>query len=208
MGYLDYPHLFEPIRIGDTLFRNRIFSAPTGHPDVTLDGEFTEDAVTYYERKAQGGVAAITLGEAIVDSKYGKRHRYQVSLDDRYVRHSLSRLADNVNRHGAVLSIELQHSGMNAGSLMNYAPGTEPPVYGPSACVYNGVQVLEMPEDIIWYVVDKFAEAAKAVKECGFGMVTVHAGHGWLLNQFMDPRNNKRTDKWEASKTAPDLQLK
>ena len=88
---------------------------------------------------------------------------------------------------------------MNAGSLMNYAPGTEPPVYGPSACVYNGVQVLEMPEDIIWYVVDKFAEAAKAVKECGFGMVTVHAGHGWLLNQFMDPRNNKRTDKWGGS---------
>ncbi len=199
MSYLDYPNLFEPIKIGDTLFRNRIFSAPTGHPDVTLDGEFTEDAVTYYERKAQGGVAAITLGEAIVDSKYGKRHKFQVSLDDRYVSHSLSRLADNVNRHGAVLSIELQHSGMNAGGLMNYAPGTEPPVYGPSSCVLGGVQVHEMPEDIIWYVVDKFAAAARFVRDCGLGMVTIHAGHGWLLNQFMDPRNNKRTDKWGGS---------
>ena len=73
MSYSDYPHLFEPIMIGDTLFRNRIFSAPTGHPDVTLDGNFTEDAITYYERKARGGAAAITLGEAIVESKYGKR---------------------------------------------------------------------------------------------------------------------------------------
>ena len=100
MSIQRYPHLFQPVRIGDTLFRNRLFSAPTGHPDVTLDGNFTEDAITYYERKAQGGAAAVTLGEAIVDSRYGKRHPFQVSLDNINVRHSLSRLADTVGRHG------------------------------------------------------------------------------------------------------------
>ncbi len=38
---MNYPHLFEPIRVGDTLFRNRIFSSPTGSPDVTLEGIFS-----------------------------------------------------------------------------------------------------------------------------------------------------------------------
>ena len=52
MSYKDYPHLFMPIAVGNTRFRNRIFSAPTGHPDVTLDGNFTEDAIAYYERRA------------------------------------------------------------------------------------------------------------------------------------------------------------
>ncbi len=106
---MKYPDLFRPIQIGDTLFRNRIFSAPTGHPDVSVDGEFSEDAVAYYERKAQGGAAAVTLGEAIVDSRYGKRHPFQVSLDCRNSLHSLSQIADRIRRHGAVPSLELQH---------------------------------------------------------------------------------------------------
>jgi 2,4-dienoyl-CoA reductase-like NADH-dependent reductase (Old Yellow Enzyme family)/thioredoxin reductase len=198
---MKYPNLFKPIEIGGTLFKNRIFSAPTGHPDVTLDGNFTEDAITYYERKAQGGAAAITLGEAIVDSKYGKRHPYQVSLDNHKVLHNLSRLADSVNRHGAVISMELQHSGMHA------TPGIITPgvctaadvVYGPSDYMHNGVQVREMPEEIILEIIEKFAKAAAFVKECGFGMVTVHAGHGWLINQFLTPRVNNRTDKWGGS---------
>jgi 2,4-dienoyl-CoA reductase-like NADH-dependent reductase (Old Yellow Enzyme family) len=196
MSYKDYPNLFRPIKIGGTLFRNRIFSAPTGHPDVTLDGNFTEDAIAYYERKAQGGAAAVTLGEAIVDSVYGKRHPFQVSLDNPNVRHNLARLADTVSRHGAVVSIELQHSGMLAAPPKG--PGA-PPVYGPSPCIAEGVAVTEMPEEIIWETVDKFAKAALFVKNCGFGMVTVHAGHGWLLNQFFAPRLNRRTDRWGGS---------
>jgi 2,4-dienoyl-CoA reductase-like NADH-dependent reductase (Old Yellow Enzyme family)/thioredoxin reductase len=196
MSYENYIFLFEPIKIGDTLFRNRIFSAPTGHPDVTLDGSFTEDAITYYERKAQGGAAAVTLGEAIVDSVYGKRTPFQVCLDDRLVMHNLARLADTVSRHGAVASIELQHSGMLAAA----APGPAArPIYGPSDCVVGGIQVREMPEALIWEIIEKFAKAALLARDCGFGMVTLHAGHGWLLNQFFTPRLNRRTDRWGGS---------
>lgn len=195
---MKYPHLFQPIQIGDTLFRNRIFSAPTGHPDITREGSFSEDAAVYYERKAQGGAAAITLGEAIVDSKYGKRHPFQASLDTRNSLHTLSAIADKINRHGAIASIELQHSGMKT------TPGIETPyfgkgseiIYGPSKYEYEGHPVEEMPEEIIWEVIDKFANAALFAKNSGFGMVTIHAGHGWLLNQFMNPRINRREDRW------------
>ena len=198
---MKYPDLFRPIQIGDTLFRNRIFSAPTGHPDVSVDGEFSEDAVAYYERKAQGGAAAVTLGEAIVDSRYGKRHPFQVSLDCRNSLHSLSQIADRIRRHGAVPSLELQHSGMKA------TPGIVTPgfctgsdiLYGPSAMELNGVRIQEMPEELIYEIIEKFGNAAAFLKNCGFGMVTIHAGHGWMLNQFLTSRLNRRGDRWGGS---------
>ena len=198
---MKYPHLFAPIMIGNTLFKNRIFSAPTGHPDVTAEGSFSEDTLAYFERKAQGGAAAVTLGEAAVDSMYGKRYGRQLSLDTRNSLHSLSAAADRVSRHGAIPSIELQHSGMKAmPSVVTYGFGTSSDiVYGPSACEYMGQQVQEMPEEVILEVIEKFGNAAKLVKDCGFGMVTVHGGHGWLINQFMSERLNQRTDKWGGS---------
>jgi len=198
---MKYPKLFEPIKVGNTVFKNRLFSAPTGHPDVTPDNNFTEDAITYYERKAQGGAAAISLGEAIVDSVYGKRHPRQISLDAPGSFFNLSRLADSVIRHGAILSMELQHSGMDTTPGIvtpNFCTASEI-VYGPVDCEINGKKVKEMPEDIIYEIIEKFANAARRVQNCGFGMVTVHAGHGWLLNQFMTPRLNTRTDKWGGS---------
>ena len=195
---MKYEHLFEPIVIGNTLFKNRIFCAPTGHPDISVDGDFTDDSVSYFERKAQGGAATVTLGEAIVDSYCGKRHPFQLSLDCSNSRHSLARMADAIRRHGAVPNIELQHSGMNA------TPGIVTPgfckgsdiVYGPITTEVRGRKIVEMPEELILEVIEKFADAAKRCKDCGFGMVLIHAGHGWLLNQFMNARANTRTDKW------------
>ena len=197
---MQYPNLFKPIMIGNTLFKNRIFSAPTGHPDTIL-GRCSDDVVAYFERKAKGGAACVTLGEATVDSVYGKGYPTELSLDSVQPRQGLSTVADAISRHGAIASIELQHAGLKA------TPGVVTPgvgtssdiVYGPSATEFNGVQVREMPEEIIYEIIEKFANAAKFVKNCGFGMVTVHAGHGWLLNQFMSERINRRTDKWGGS---------
>ena len=195
---MKYEHLFEPIKIGNTLYRNRIFNAPTGHPDISVDGDVTDDFVSYYERKAIGGAATVTLGEAIVDSKFGKRHPFQLSLDFFNTRHSLSRVADAIRRHGAVPNIELQHSGCNA------TPGIETPgfvtggdlLYGVMDMEIHGRQIHGMTEDEILEVIEKFADAAKMCQDCGFGMVLIHGGHGWLLNQFMAARLNKRTDRW------------
>ncbi|NLO47212.1 MAG: FAD-dependent oxidoreductase [Clostridiales bacterium] len=193
MSYRDYPNLFKPIKIGDRVFRNRIFSSPTGHSDMSLEGKHSEDVIAYYARKAKGGAAAVTMGEAVVDSKYGYQYPLQIRLDNMGSMPTLGRMADCVSRHGAVASIELQHAGMGA------TPTQGNPIYGPSECVENGVPVLEMPEEIIWETIEKYAKAARTVKNMGFGMVTVHAGHGWLLNQFFAPRINKRTDKWGGS---------
>ncbi|MBR6951212.1 MAG: FAD-dependent oxidoreductase [Oscillospiraceae bacterium] len=197
---MKYPNLFKPIMIGNTLFKNRIFSAPTGHPDSVL-GRLSDDVVSYFERKAQGGAAAVTLGEAVVDSVYGKGYPQELSLDSRQPGQGLANVADKISRHGAIPSIELQHAGLKARpgvDTLGVCNGSKI-IYGPSACVYEGNEVQEMPEDLIWEIIEKYANAARFVQGCGFGMVTVHAGHGWLINQFMCERTNRRTDKWGGS---------
>ena len=197
---MKYPHLFEPLRVGNVLYRNRIFSAPTGNSDVLL-GRFTDDAIAVFEHKAKGGAAVVLPGEAVVDSVYGKSYPSELSLDSRQPAYGLSKLADRISRHGAVPSLELQHHGMKA------TPGVVTPgvgtssniVFGPSACTFRGVEVQEMPEEVILEVIEKFANAAKLAQNCGFGMVLVHGGHGWLVNQFMNEHVNHRTDKWGGS---------
>ncbi|MBR2522250.1 MAG: hypothetical protein IKE61_03900, partial [Coriobacteriales bacterium] len=72
MGELKYPHLFEPIQIGNRLFRNRIFASPTGYLNNNSDGlQNTFGASLYYGRKAMGGAASVSTGECVVDSVYG-----------------------------------------------------------------------------------------------------------------------------------------
>ncbi len=115
--------------------------------------------------KAKGGAAAVTLGEEIVDLRYGKRHPFQISLDDTNIRHSFTRWADSVSRHGAVVSIELQHSGINASKYrVRRTLGIRPVRYdyGRRAC-------REMPEEMILEEIDKFAKAALLVKNWWFG---------------------------------------
>ncbi len=197
MSKLKYPHLFSPIKIGNQYFKNRIFAAPTGWIDLDKGGMYNKDAAYYYGRKAMGGAAAVTLGECNVDSE-GTGFGYAVKLDNMfsegpYVLHGISRVAEEVSRYGAVCSAELIHAGMYANRWQD-PPG---PAYGPvEQYDIDGRHIQEMPEEMIWRIVGKFASAAAFLKSIGFGMVMVHAGHGWLLHQFLSPKINTRTDKW------------
>lgn len=198
MSNLKYPHLFSPIKIGNQYFKNRLFASPTGWIDLDKGGKYNKDAAYYYARKAMGGAAAVTLGECNVDGEQGTGFGYAVKLDNMfseapYVLHGISFVAEEVSRYGAVCSAELIHAGMYANRWQD-PPGV---AYGPVECIdRDGRHVLEMPEEIIQRVIDKFASAAAFLKSIGFGMVMIHAGHGWLLHQFLSPKINTRTDKW------------
>ena len=192
MNEFKYPNLFKPIILRGTLFKNRIFAAPTGYKFTDRYGTIHQEAASYYERKAKGGAACVAMGECNVDSKYGTDGLYKVHLDDPHARDSLFLVTDAVRRQGAVCTAELQHSG-NCG---NRYTNPDAMSYGPVDGEFNGRPFYEMPEDIIWYTIDKFAKGAAFAKACGFGMVTVHGGHGWLISQFLSETLNTRKDKW------------
>ena len=194
MSVLKYPHLFAPLQIGDVIYRNRIFAAPTGHLDVSVEGVPGSIACAYYERKALGGAATVTIGECSVDRARGTRGRRHVNLQNPDNVHPLNRLARAIRSGGAVPSVELQHAGYAANSI-----GLTGPAYSAVALEYGGKQVEEMSEALILETIGLFADAAKFAKDCGFGMVTIHGAHGWLMQQFYSPTFNTRTDRWGGS---------
>lgn len=209
MSVCKYPHLFSPIRVGNVLFKNRMISAPTSYPELSPDCHPDKDSIAYFELKAKGGVGGVTLGESIVHTKTGQSHTKQFRMDDPLILPGITNLAQAIRRHGAVASLELSHGGRFAhvsvklggktksppllkdGSGITYGPVHE---YGPS-----GNEVFEMPEEVIYEIIESFGEAAALAKKAGFNMVTIHGGHGWLISQFLSPAVNKRSDKWGGS---------
>jgi len=192
-----YPHLFSPIVLGNTLFRNRLFASPTGYQNINGDGYLNEGAAAYYGRKAMGGAASVATFEGIVDGEFGKGGDGHICLDTPNIGRNLSEVAFAVKSHGAVASLELAHTGMFANRALSFH-GAVPtgPAYGPVECELDGRTILPMDEEIIERTIGKFAQGAALAKRCGFGMVTIHAGHGWLLHQFLSPITNTRTDRW------------
>ena len=192
---LKYPHIFEPIELAGTIFRNRIFGAPTGWINNNRDGTLPPNAAAYFARKARGGAAAVTMGECHVDTGYPDRASSQIRLDDPFEAKSLSFCAAEIRRYGAVPSVELQHAGMYANRTVKGEAGRGL-AYGPVDYDLDGRIILGMDEERIQRTITKFAEGAAFAKRCGFGMVTLHAGHGWLLSQFLSPTLNTRKDRW------------
>lgn len=187
-----FPALFSPLKIGAVTLKNRIISAPMTYPILTADGCLTPEAIAFYELRAKGGAAAVTVSEVIVDGSTGKYYPIQVVLDAANAKDSLAMAARAIKRHGAVPSIELSHGGKFA--------LTEGPALGPSDDFNNGAMTARaMTAEDIRMILNAYGRAAKMCKEAGFEMLLLHAGHGWLLHQFLSPSTNKRTDAYGGS---------
>lgn len=192
-----YPHLGSPLKIAGRTLKNRMMSAPLSNPDVGPDENMSKSSIAFYGYRAKGGAACVTISEGIVHTATGKSHTKHILLDTRMSLPSLTEAAAEIHRHDCLASIELSHCGKYISDRQK-AKGQK--CYGPvDETLEDGTQVYEMPESLILEIAESFGKAAAMVKEAGFDMVLVHAGHGWLLGQFMSPRSNTRTDQWGGS---------
>ncbi|MCI8871671.1 MAG: FAD-dependent oxidoreductase [Lachnospiraceae bacterium] len=199
-GKEKYPHLFEPIRIGNLRLKNRIIAAPTSPSMITTEGHFTPEMVAYLEEKAKGGAAVVTYGEAIVHSATGKSHNKQLQLDSFGVRQGLGTAARAIHNAGAYANIQLSHGG-KYGGLASVGGDQDrcEKAWGVSDEETPAGSVKEMPKEMIYEIVESYGKAAKICQDCGFDMVQVHAAHGWLFSQFLSPVMNQRTDEFGGS---------
>lgn len=199
-GKKKYPHLFEPVRIGNIRLKNRMIAAPTSPSMITTEGHFTPEMTAYLEEKARGGVGVVTYGEAIVHSATGKSHNKQLQLDSFGVKQGMAQVARAIHNGGAYANIQLSHGGMYGGLTSVGGDQDRPAVaYGPSRITMPAGEVEEMPESLILEIVESYKTSAKLCKDCGFDMVQVHAAHGWLFSQFLSPVFNQRKDKYGGS---------
>ncbi|NLA86403.1 MAG: NADH:flavin oxidoreductase, partial [Clostridiales bacterium] len=187
-----FPHLFSPLKVGAVTLKNRIISAPMTYPILTSDGCLTPEAIAFYELRAKGGAAVVTVSEVIVDSKTGKYYPIQVVLDAANAKDSLAMAARAIKRHGAIPSIELSHGGKYAITAgLPLSPGDD---------FEDGKKTARaMTKEEINELIEAYGRAAKLTKDAGFEMMLIHSGHGWLLHQFLSPSTNNRTDEYGGS---------
>ena len=188
-----YPNLFKPLTIRGLTMKNRIMSAPNMlfH---TIDGRPTEYYVSYLEHKARGGAAIVTLGEANVCD--GGNHTPGMETTEENLAW-YGEMAAAIHEHGAIASVELTHGGLRVKPQYNKDPGK---LMGPSDTVsYLGVPIRAMTEEDMAYVANGYAETAAYYFRAGFDTILVHAGHSWLLTQFLSPIVNRRTDEYGGS---------
>lgn len=188
-----YPNLFKPLRVKNVVFRNRIFAAPNMICYANWDGSPSHQMIGYFERKARGGCAMVTMGDTPVDEVNGTGIPRHVKLIDKNV-NTLAEMAFAIKKNGAVASFELNHPGRAARN----ADGR--PAWGPDGFVRpDGTTVLEMDEEMIEHTVQCYANAAAILKRAGWDMCILHGAHGWLLGQFLSPATNHRTDRFGGS---------
>lgn len=184
-----YPNLCSPLTLRGVTLKNRMLAAPMAFPWIPENGHVTQESAAYFELRAKGGAAAVTLSEAIVHMETGKSLSYaeHILLESKGVLPGLTNAARSIKRHGAVATLELSHGGKFAGG------------FGPiDEVLYSGTTVKKMPIETIKEVVKSFGKGAALAKQADFDMVMIHAGHGWLLQQFLSPTNT-RDDEYGGS---------
>ncbi len=196
-----YPNLCKPIKIGNVYFRNRMFGAPMGGTDITADCTIGPKSTAFYENRAKGGAATVTVSELVVHPKTEASHMFHLDLQTVGSLSSFTYTADAIRRHGAIASVELSHSGQYAGTYLvdkdkkesiaqwGPSPGTRP----------DGREVKALTHELIGEIVKSYGEKAALAKKAGFEMIMIHGGHGWLINQFLSPYFNKREDEYGGS---------
>jgi len=190
-----YPHLMSPLHIGSFTIKNRIEAAPMASSNLTPEGYFQTENIYVYEQRARGGAAIVNLGEACIDLKTGISHKLTLALHDPGVLPSLLAATDAIKRYDAIPAVEILHPGGR--SNPEYYDGT---IWAPSdAPGHLGKPYTALDEETIEYIVECFGNAAEMAMLGGVEMVTVHAGHGWLLHEFLSPMNNRRTDRFGGS---------
>jgi len=163
-----------------------MFSAASGY--------LTQREADYQAARAKGGVALTVLGTNVVHPSSTRDHGVLANLDDSYIP-GYRLVADAVHEYGAVLFAQLNHQGGVA--ERRATPPLEAPSPIPSAIHHDVPHALDV--ELIHEIARAFGAAAERCQRAGVDGVLVHAAHGYLLNQFLSPLTNQRTDEYGGS---------
>lgn len=191
-----FANLLSPLTIRNVAIRNRLMQ--TAHAQhYAVDGVLSVRDRAYYEERAKGGVGLFIIGNQIIHPTGGPGRRGISYTFLPEGEEPLRRIAEAVHRHGARMFVQINHFGPSVTS----DPDDYRVLWSPSRTVsaVSGEQAKEMEPEEIAAVISAFAEAAATVKEAGADGVEIHMAHGYLLNSFLSPLTNRRTDRYGGS---------
>lgn len=213
-----FEHLLAPGHIGTLELRNRIIMAPMGDCLSNVDGTVSDNQAAYFEARARGGAGLLLVGSVSVSYPYGSFDERQTAASDDIYLPGLIDLTTRVHRHGARIAAQITHNGQmslfdtaNGRPMLVPAPPKAPKPDHISTMVTEGEVAAMMwaytqptsqlsyqaatESDLAW-VVERFVDTSERCQRAGFDGVELHAGHGYLIDEFLTPSMNTRTDGW------------
>ena len=189
--------MFEGIKLGDLVLKNRFIAAPVKTAYGNPKGEVNEKHIKFYERLSKGGFSLIVIEPTAV-LKSGREHPKQLCIDEDRCIGELKKITEVIHRNGSLACLNITHAGRAA----NPKATGQPPL-APSAvpCPATKQTPIELTREQIKEIVDAFGEAARRAREAGFDAIELQAGMGYIVAQFLKERTNKRSDEYGKDKT-------
>jgi 2,4-dienoyl-CoA reductase-like NADH-dependent reductase (Old Yellow Enzyme family) len=198
--------LFSPLTIKNTLLKNRIAMSPMCQYSAK-DGHAGTWHTVHYGTRAVGN-AGLIIVEATAVLPEGRISPADLGIwSDDHI-DGLSRVASAIHQNGSVAAIQLAHAGRKASAALPWEGGHQLPLEkgGWMAVAPDSIPFLEsdrvpvkIDKDGIEKVVSAFKKGAERALKAGFRIVEIHSAHGYLLQEFLSPLSNKRTDEYGGS---------
>lgn len=190
--------LFQPGQIGRMRLKNRFVQSPIFTQYAEVDGYAGPRIIEYIRERAQGGVGLIITENTSVDWAVGRTGGHPLRIDNDRYKSGLVDLVEAVHNEGAKIAVQLHHTGRQNSSTNT--DGNVPPI-APTADIVSAFgsapRAIELDE--IPALIDMFVQGARRAQEVGFDAVELHGAHGYLLQQFLSPKTNKRRDAYGGS---------
>ena len=189
---IDSP-IFTPVTIGPVTLRNRVIRS-AAFENMAYGNSPSKDLFNYHTAVARGGVGMTTVAYASVN-RSGLSFDGQLWMREEIVP-ALKELTDAIHAEGAKASIQLGHCGnMTHRSTCGCLPVGASSGFN----LYSPTFARALKEREIEALVDDFGKAVELARRAGFDCVEIHAGHGYLISQFLSPYTNRRRDKFGGS---------
>lgn len=190
MSHARYPHLLEPLDLGFTTLKNRVLMGSM-HTGLEESPNGFERMAAFYAERAAGGVGLIVTG-GVAPNEAGRVYEGGAMLHnaDEVAHHRI--VTDAVHQAGGKICLQILHTGRYSFQPKPVAPS---PITSPIAFY----EPIEMTDEQILQTIDEFARCAELAKEAGYDGVEVMGSEGYLINQFIAEKTNKRTDRWGGS---------
>lgn len=191
---MKYTKLFEKGKIGKLELKNRIVMPAMGTGFASSTGEASDEIIRYYADRAKGGCGLIITEICRIDEETGIGTSNQLCATDSKHIPRLVRLAEAVHAYDTKIFLQLHHPGNETMSRLLHGKRIVAP--SPVMCKIIGEMPRELTTEEVTAMAQKFVKGAVIAKTAGLDGVEVHAAHGYLVNQFLSPHTNRRTDKY------------
>ncbi len=188
--------LFQPFSIGKLEIAGRLIKTATSETRASSDGFATPKHIEFYEPIAEGATPLIITGN-IYTSRDGQSTPNQMGADGDDKIPALRSLTVAVHRHGSKIFAQLSHCGRQV--LPAYVGLPESLSASAVADLSTGTKPRALRVEEIRTKVEEFGDAALRCQKAGFDGVQIHAGHGYLVSQFLTPYINRRNDEYGGS---------